>query len=40
MIGIKGELSQKGHPIVFFSKELSKAKRGYSTYDLELHTVV
>lgn len=40
MIGIKGELSQKGHPIAFFSEELSKVKRGYSTYDLEFHAVV
>ena len=39
-IGIDGVLSQKGHPIAFFSKKLNEARLKYSTYDKELYAVV
>ena len=34
-VGIGGVLSQKGHPIAFFSEKLNDAKLKYSTYDKE-----
>ena len=39
-VGIGGVLSQKGHPIAFFSEKLSDVKKKYSSYDLELYAIV
>lgn len=39
-IGIGGVLSQKGHPIAFFSKKLNSTKLNYSTYDKKYLTLV
>jgi hypothetical protein len=39
-IGIGGVLSQKGHPVAFYSEKLNDTKRRYSTYDLKLYAVV
>ena len=33
-------LSQEGKPIVFFSERLNETKIMYSTYDLELYSLV
>jgi len=38
--GIGGVLSQQGHPVAYFSEKLNEARRHYSTYDLELYTLV
>jgi hypothetical protein len=39
-VGIGGVISQQGHPIAFFSEKLNEAKSRYSTYELELYTMV
>ena len=33
-------LSQANHPVPFFSEKLNEAKKKYSTYDLELYSMV
>jgi hypothetical protein len=38
--GIRGVLSQDGHPIAYFSEKLNEAKQKYSTYDREFYAVV
>jgi hypothetical protein len=38
--GIGGVLSQQGHLVAYFSEKLNEARRHYSTYDLELYTLV
>ncbi|KAL5800190.1 hypothetical protein ACOSQ4_033074 [Xanthoceras sorbifolium] len=39
-VGIGGVLSEKGHPIAFFSQKLNDARRKYSTYDIEFYALV
>ncbi|XP_060671032.1 uncharacterized protein LOC132800775 [Ziziphus jujuba] len=39
-VGVGGILSQKGHPIAFFSKKLNEAKQKYSNYDKEFYAMV
>ena len=39
-VGIGGVLSQKGHPIAFFSEKLNDPKLKYSTYDKEFYAIV
>ncbi|KAI9197785.1 hypothetical protein LWI28_004514 [Acer negundo] len=39
-VGIGGVLSQKGHPVAFFSEKLNSAKQKYSTYDKEFYVIV
>ena len=39
-LGIGGVLSQKRHPIAYFSEKLNDAKLRYSTYDKEFYAVV
>ena len=39
-LAIGAVLSQEGHPMAFFSEKLNEAKQRYSTYDLELYTMV
>ena len=39
-VGIGGVLSQDGHPIAFFSEKLNETRRQYSTYDLELYSII
>ena len=38
--GIRGILSQKGHPVAYFNKKLNNAKLKYSTYDKEFYAIV
>ena len=39
-LAVGGVLSQEGRSIVFFSEKLNEAKKKYSSYDLELYTLV
>ena len=39
-IGINRVLSQKKHPIAYFSKKLSSVKLNYSIYDKEFYVFV
>lgn len=39
-IGIGGVLSQEGCQIAFFSENLFRSKKNYSTYDLEFYAIV
>lgn len=39
-VGIGGMLSQRNHPIAFFSEKLNEAKSCYSIYDLKFYVVV
>jgi RNase H-like domain found in reverse transcriptase/Integrase zinc binding domain len=39
-VGIRGVLSQKGRPVVFFSEKLNEVKLKYSTYDKEFYAIV
>ena len=38
-VGIRGVLSQKKHPIAYFSEKLNKTKQRYSIYDKEFYVV-
>lgn len=33
-------LSQEGNPIAFFSEKLNESKKKYSSYDLEMYSMV
>ena len=39
-IGIGGVLSQKRHPIAYFSEKLNDAKQKYSTHDKEFYAII
>ena len=39
-VGIGGVLSQKGHPIAYFSEKLSDGRLKYFTYDKEFYAVI
>jgi hypothetical protein len=38
-LGIGGVLSQKRHPVAYFSEKLNDAKLKYSTYDKEFYAI-
>ena len=39
-VGIRGVLSQEGHPCAFFNEKLNEAQQKYSTYDKEFYVVI
>jgi hypothetical protein len=39
-VGIGGVLSQKGHPIAFYSEKLNDTRQRYSVYDMEFYVLI
>ena len=39
-LAIGGVLSQKSHPVAYFSKKLNDARQRYSTYDKKFYAII